>query len=361
MSTTRKAKRRRVAGIADSLKGLKWHGVVITWSSGPDGSVHKHSVVTKALEDAGLDPKVSRELLPRHAFARAARKLSEERVIKVFKQDETDITFQFTREHLNSSQWEYRKEAFVVLNKMTGDVSSDDSDLAAIAQSELDHAMETRATSDITRTVQRLFDEHADLIPMRDSGGVYFVPQEYADFVNRVESFLNKLGGRIDKIPVPEGTAAGDQAIQNAVAASIDKVVGDHMEAVKGFEVNTRKDTIERVADKIKATRVRIEAYAHYLGERQKDCLQKIKEANQLLKDQVETIGGGAKPYSSYDWDTILDGKVHKLEEGEDYLGKVSSFLSRARSLAKERGMRLRSSVLDNGKAVVIQAMPKDK
>lgn len=354
----RSAKQSKIVELNDQLKALKWLGCIVTWSSGPDGSTHKQSDVTAALTKAGLDPAISRELAPRNAFARAAKKLSDERVIDVFKQQGDEMVFQFTKMHLGEVEWEFNREAFMALNKITGTVTSDNHDLAIVAQAELDSAMETRTTADITRIVQRLFEEHADLIPVRDAGGVYFVPQEHAEFTERVSIFLEALKGRIDCIPVPEGTPAGDKAIQNAVAGTMDKLIDDHMLAVKMFEPNTRKDTIERAADKIKTTRVKIEAYAHYLGERQKDLLGKIKDANQLLKEQVEKIGGGAPAYSDYDWDVILDGKVHQLEQGEDFLGQAASTLTRARQLAKRVGKKIRASVRNEGKTIILQAVP---
>lgn len=352
----RKAKRSKAGELKKQLEGLKWLGRIVMWNSGPDGACHKQTDVTTALTRANLDPRISRELLPRHAFARAARTLSDERIIEVFKENDTEIIFQFSRKHLDSSGWTYPKESFVYLNKTTGDVRADDSDLAVQAQTQVDKAIETRTNADITRIVQKSFEQHADLIPMRDAGGVYFVPEEHAEFINRVETFLTAVGGSIEVIPIPEGSDSGDRAIQNAVSSTMEKLISDHFTEVKSFEVNTRKDTITRVAERINGTRVKIEAYAHYLGQRQKELLQKIEEANELLKEQVEKIGGGAKEYTEYDWDTILDGRVHKLVQGEDFLGKAISVLSRARVHAKRRGLKIRTAVREEGRVVILQA-----
>ena len=352
---TRTAKQAKVRELQSLLKDLKWLGIIVTWNSGQD--CHKQSSVQEALTKAGLDTKYSRELLPRHAFSRAARKLSDQRVIDIFTQNETDIVFQFTHMRLGEKEWEFNREAFVTLNKITGELKSDNHDLARQAQVELDNAMETRTTADITRIVQRLFEDHSDLIPIRDSGGVYFVPQEHSLFADQVEIFLQALGGRLDRIPVPEGTDAGNKAIQNAVRSAMEKLIEDHITAVKGFEVNTRKDTIERAAERIKETRVKIEAYAHYLGEQQKALLEKIKEANQALKDQVAAIGGGAPAHSEYEWDRLLDGKVYKLVQGEDFLGQAASMLTRARQIAKREGKKIRARVMDDGATIVLQAV----
>jgi len=355
-NATRTSRKQRVSEIQEAVKDMKWLGEIITWASGVDGSVHLHSDVVAALVAANLDPAQARELLPRHAFARAANKMTEDRVIDVFKEDEHEIIFQFTSKALEEKQWTFSREAFVVLNKTTGIIQSDDSDIQKAAQEAIDKATVSRSTADITRIVQRLFDAHSDLIPIRDSGGVYFVPDVHGGFTDRVELFLSALGGHITRVPVPAGTEKGDKAIQTAVATNLEKLINNHMEAVKQFERNTRKDTIARSSEKLKQTRIRIEAYASYLGDKQKELLSKIGEATNLLKEQVENIGGGAKEYSTYDWDVILDGKTHKLMKGEDYSSKSITVVSRARTLAKRRGLKIQSKILDDG--VILRALP---
>ena len=52
--------------------GTRLLGEVIAWAC-PGVSV-THSDLVRALEDAGLDPGVARELAPRHAFSRACKR-----------------------------------------------------------------------------------------------------------------------------------------------------------------------------------------------------------------------------------------------------------------------------------------------
>ncbi len=54
--------------------GTKLWGEIITWTCG--GLTVRHRDLVDALTDSGLDAAVARELAPRHAFARACKKLS---------------------------------------------------------------------------------------------------------------------------------------------------------------------------------------------------------------------------------------------------------------------------------------------
>ena len=60
-----------------------------------------------------------------------------------------------------------------------------------------------------------------------------------------------------------------------------------------------------------------------------------------------------------YDWDTILDGKIHQLTQGEDYhTEKTSTFSSLARNQAKKRGGTVRTTAVEGG---VVMQFVKEK
>src|SRR5688572_3586547 len=153
--------------------GTRLAGEVIAWAC-PGLSV-PHSALVRALEDAGLDPGVARELAPRHAFSRACKRLSEQRIIRPVSEDAATVTFQFTQESRADDKFEYTLETMLVLNKQTGAVSCELPGLATLAQEELDRCIAVRTGSDVTRVVQKLFEANADLFAIRPQGGCYFV------------------------------------------------------------------------------------------------------------------------------------------------------------------------------------------
>src|SRR5262249_43472245 len=139
--------------------------------------------------------------------------------------------------------------------------------LAALAQGALDECLAARTGADVTRVIQRLFERQADLFPIRERGGCYFVPREHTPFLDRVDGFVRRLNGSLRRFPVPAGTPHGDRSVQEAVAAGLAALIAEHQAAVAGFGADTRPDTLERAAERIRLTRHKIQAYACYLAE----------------------------------------------------------------------------------------------
>jgi hypothetical protein len=268
--------------------GTRLLGEIITWTC--SGITVNHLDLIQALRDAGLDEGVARELAPRHAFTRACKKLSDQRIIRSVTEDESSITFQFTQESRHGDRFEYELETMLTLDKKTGTVSCDLTGLATAAQEELDRCIAVRTGGDITRVVQKLFERHADLFPIRPQGGAYFCPAEHASFVDRVQGMLGRINGQMLRFPVPMGTEEGDRSVAEAVASGLATLIAEHQAAVESFGADTRQDTIERAADRIKTTRFKVEAYAALLAEQKGRLDRALLEAAARLRQKVGEI-----------------------------------------------------------------------
>lgn len=64
-------------------------------------------------------------------------------------------------------------------------------------------------------------------------------------------------------------------------------------------------------------------------------------------------FGSRGERKSSYDWDTILSGKIVVLVEGEDYICKKSTMTIMARNKAKKLGKKLRTGKDFEGNLIV--------
>src|SRR5262249_50350546 len=235
---------RPVNGLFPVSAGTALLGEIITWTC--SGGSIKHLDLVTALRDSGLDESVAPELAPRHAFRRACRKLSGARIIPQVAEDEATIQFQFTAEHRDGDRFAYDLETMLTLAKATGKVTCHLPGLATLAQEELDRCLEARTGSDVTRIVQKLFERKADLFPIREQGGAYFVPHEHAGFVDRVQAFLGKLNGTMNRFPVPAGTPHGDRSVKESVASGIAALIKDHRDAIATFGADTRESTLAR-------------------------------------------------------------------------------------------------------------------
>jgi hypothetical protein len=271
--------------------GTRLLGEILTWSC--SGVSIKHRDLVAALRDSDLDESVARELAPRHAFARACKRLSERRIIRQVAEDEHTIRFQFTEETREGDRYRYELETVLTLEKATGKVRCDLPGLAALAQEHLDDCLAARNGSDVTRCIQRLFERNADLFPIREKGGCYFVPHEHADFVDRIASLVGRLNGSLRRFPVPAGTPHGDRSVQEAVAGGLESLIVEHLGAIAGFGEDTRPSTLERAAQRIRQTRLKLEGYSEYLAEQRGRLEKRLAEASERLRQKVEELAAG--------------------------------------------------------------------
>ena len=270
--------------------GRRLLGEILAWAC-PGLSI-THTALVAALESVGLDPGVARELAPRHAFARACRVLSDRRIIRSVAEDATAIQFQFTQESRSDDRFEYTLETMLTLDKQTGAVSCELPGLATLAQDELDRCIAHRTGSDVSRIVQKLFERRADLFPIRPQGGAYFAPACHAGFTDQIQAFLNRVGGRLLRFPVPAGTSEGDRSVTQAVADGLAAMVAEHRAAVAQFGRDTRDDTLQRAAEKIRTTKFKLTAYAEYLAGEKERLEAAVDDAEWELRDKIEQIAG---------------------------------------------------------------------
>lgn len=273
--------------------GPVW-GEVVTWSCAGVRVSHKDLVA--ALSATGLDPAVARRLAPRHAWARACKKLEEGRIIRRLAGEEgaTEVRFQLTAERESAGRYEYTPEAFVTLDTVTGGLACADAALLARAQALLDECVEARTGSDVTRVIQRLFEKNADLFPVRDQGGVYFVADAHAAFTDRVARLVRALGGTVRRFPVPKGNAEGDASVRDAVLRGLQAVVEEQRKAVEAWDEETRQGTVDRAVNRFVAAREKAAAYAEYLGSQRAALEAEIAAAEGGLREKVLAIGRDA-------------------------------------------------------------------
>ena len=153
----------------------------------------------------------------------------------------------------------------------------------------------------MTRIIQNLFERQADLFPIREQGGCYFVPQEHVGCVDRVQGFLGRLNGKMSRYPIPAGTPHGDRSVKESVAAGIAALIADHEQAVERFDEDTRPSTLERAADRIRQTRYKLEVYATYLAEEKTRLERELAGASMKLRAKVESLAAAKEAGASAD------------------------------------------------------------
>src|SRR5262249_46238451 len=133
-----------LTSVAESIApvGTKLHGEIVCWNI--EGIKVRFADLLGALHACGLEPAVARELLPRHAFARACKRLETNRIIRMVNETEDELHFQFTEERKEADRFEYTFETTLRLAKKTGKVSGTLPGLVTHAQELVNEAIAVR-------------------------------------------------------------------------------------------------------------------------------------------------------------------------------------------------------------------------
>ena len=273
-------------------------GEVISWDM--SGVTITHGEVRQALLAAGLDPDESPDLTNQQAFGRACKDLKKERSI-----DKLDIgpgqiaKFQLTKKNRNAGTGtiDFDYEAVVELDCNTGVVSCPESaEIEKTATELLAFAMQMRNAQDVTRLVQRLFKKNADLFPLNSKGCAYFTPIQHREFTEKIELFLESLGGKLQRFPVPRGTEQGNASVKDAVQGGLAAMVDELNQVVANWDETTRKATMEKAFERYEKVAVKIDAYATYLEYEQDNLKKKLDAAKAELAQKIAAAHPAAEP-----------------------------------------------------------------
>lgn len=281
-----------IAGPTSGARSLL--GEIVTWDL--RSQEIPLSTIQTALRDAGLPEDSLGDLRPQTAFQRAIKDLRENRTIDRIKTDSKSamIHFQFTRMHLDAAAFEidFTREALCTLDTDTGYISCPDSPaIENHARTMFAHAVAHRTTSDVTRLVQRLFEQHADLFPINPKKGVaYFVPEVHRSFSAQMEDFLSALGGSLLRFPVPSGTDAGNRSVRESVDAGLLAMAEELRVARAEWSESTRHATMDHQLQRLQVVQHKAEAYATLLGDRQAQTLALLAEHKRELVAKINEI-----------------------------------------------------------------------
>lgn len=242
-------------------------GTIVSWEAPKEISFQD---LTDSVVKSGFDSKYAREMAPRNAFSRAARDLADQRVIKKIDEDDTEIRFQFTKEYMQASLIQYELEAVMFLHKEHGTIRTDYSnatELAALAQSLVYEHQGKRNRSDVTRMVQRIFDDNkGDLVSLHPNGGVYFVPDTHKSLVDQVQTLLHYLGGSLNQFVISFGDPQTTKSVAEAMADHLLDQIDQFRKTCDGITNETSPTVLSRRADAIAAMRDKLQGYQALLS-----------------------------------------------------------------------------------------------
>jgi len=254
------------------------------------------------LAQCGLKASYARTHNYRSAFIRALREMEEQRIIRLVEEDGNFLRYQFTAEHKigedAEARLEYDRETIITIDKEAyrSSVSIKQSvagkpeiceKLAALFEVEKDKYN----SADITRMIKRIFASSADIVSLREQGGVYFVPSVFADTIQSMVQLANAIAGlTFEHLPIPNVESCR-AAIKNAVMDELEAATQKLDEEIEsaGQDNDITEKWLNHRLTMIGRLRTRLEQYASILDEKEADQL------NTNLTQMADYISGSRK------------------------------------------------------------------
>jgi hypothetical protein len=268
----------------DNMSALQ-EGCIVTWTSPKSISF---ATVRTALTLNGFDEKLAKDMAPRSAFARAAKQLDDDRIIRKVQETETELEFQFTKEYLSQGKLEYDREFSMFLSKANGTVRCENTEMQAEAQRLVDHHLATREASDVTRLIQKIFEaEKGDLIPVRSQGGCYFVPPSHSDLVRRINDLLVAIGGSLGVWEISMKSEAPAAAVEGATLTHMLSEIDQFRETLATVDQESKPSVVQRRLHSIALFRQKLLSYAPLLRGIQAEVDDAINYVESVLNQKV--------------------------------------------------------------------------
>lgn len=208
------------------------------------------------------------DLQPRSLVSRAAgmiAKAGSSKDVKHLARPVASMKRQITREHATDDSLDYTKEASIEYDDSLRRLTSRE-----ISNSTLDDAAktvdQTRTASDVTRVLQRIVENAgADLIPVREQGGAYFLPAG-SGVIAQMATVLDAIGGTLAQFACTIGHGS-DSSVANVITDYMLKQIGELKAAVDELnEAGIRADVKARRLERVAELRERIRAYTTLIG-----------------------------------------------------------------------------------------------
>lgn len=264
------------------------------------GGAHLGDLLWWTLADAAIDRStlvahwaaegLASELLPEAPTAEKALRTAvreaalgqHDRLIRLGKESENEIVFAVVREakHEDGSVT-YTQETRVMLDRKAETVSSDQPghDLAVVVAHRFGELRTTHTADDVRRTIVRAIGTFA-AVPLREHGGVYWIPSPYAKELRQLQSAVEKIGSsHMYLLPVHD-SADANRTLGDAALGAIQQELEQLKDEVQGFVAQPpdRPSTLARRFDAYEALRGRAQLYRDILKIQVQDLDKQLDE-----------------------------------------------------------------------------------
>jgi hypothetical protein len=265
-------------------------GVIVSWV--PPKQETTLPALHSAMKVSGLDPALVKDMSPTVAFNRAIKDMTDKRIIRRVEGATGDtVAFQCTRETQAGGELHYNKEAVVHLNTTTGVVTCDDPAIQHKAQQLVDNHRAVREPADITRLIQKVFDNAGgDLIPVRQQGGCYFVPQSNMHLLDNIRRLLDEIHGKLCEWEVSGKSEATRVTVAENVSDHMFSLIDELKEKCESITVKSGEAVVARRFQDIATLTAKLEANRALMT----DFVELIEQELVATADALERAVTGA-------------------------------------------------------------------
>jgi hypothetical protein len=245
--------------------------------------------------------------------------LEEESLVRKVREDNVETVFQFTDEKQvttvgdtenQSTHLAYTPKVVVTVDKeaysmfkdlnesiksindpTTGEPVADASTFKAKIVEAFNRHKSTYKSSDLTRYIQQIFRENADIISLREQGSVYFVPSEFKGIVESVSALFDNLlmPSGFQYMPVPDAASSRKLVADSFAmeAATLLDEIQNEVDKAGEAKKDLTESWLSSRMDRLSAIKSRISRYDEILGSRLVTINGKVDAVSQILKPRV--------------------------------------------------------------------------
>lgn len=295
----------------------------ILWFTISDMKV-RYEELQQAFNNAGIDEKyLPKPISPRDAFRRATKVAEAKRIkldneqylnllVREVKMADDEIVRQLVREVVDSKN--IRLEYLPVANmKLLNDkdfisdpiiannyLNNEESLALLKVENEFEHTKENYNGRHVREMVMNILNG-CDPVAVRPSGGVYFIPEKYADTAQALSEMVRELArysidaerSRLWAIPVvdaEEHKVMVAESLEDQVKANSNSLIGEMTKILKSGRNITQK-TAEQYVNKVKGLKKMVAKYEDMLNTEilnVQECMSIALEQARKLLDNVE-------------------------------------------------------------------------
>ena len=267
----------------------------LVWSSINPKIIIDRTEFVKLVEAEGLsDIAPSPELRDRSAFRKALHAAEDQGLVRKIREDADMAVYALVSEAMDEEhdKVDYAQEETAYYNKKEKTFELQAGKYGAKIKEAFDKFLSVYNHDDVRAWVLRSFRDGFGAIVVRDHGGVYFLPAQFKDILERMDRVMQAVdAGSGLSIVGLQKTGREQKDIGRVAVAQLRTQIGGMVERLgEVLESDARKSTFETRLGDFKAFREQLTTYKDILSFQAADIEKAIADAEKKLKIKIATF-----------------------------------------------------------------------